>query len=96
MEESRRQVSAGDRGTVLVGMAGGGAGLGLFFGIMGPALLLGLWDDLQGWCPRYHLLLAGPFQGKAALFADRLPWGAPVALHGHWVMGRAWATAPPA
>ena len=52
MEESRRQVSAGDRGTVLVGMAGGGAGLGLFFGIMGPALLLGLWDDLQGWCPR--------------------------------------------
>ena len=42
VEESRMQVSAGDRGT----------GWGLFFGIMGPALLLGLWDDLQGWCPR--------------------------------------------
>lgn len=39
-------------GQCLVRMGGGGAGLGLFFRIMGPALLLGLWDDLQGGCPR--------------------------------------------
>lgn len=39
-------------GQCLVRMGAGGAGLGLFFRIMGPALLLGLWDDLQGGCPR--------------------------------------------